>query len=168
MILNSAVFTMITIKRTNSGNSDFQFLVKELDLDLKIRDGDDHAFYAQFNKTATLQYVLVAYEENEPVGSGALRELEPEIMEIKRMYVIPSKRGRAIASKILLELENWCRELGIKKCKLETGKNQPEAIRLYEKNKYLPIPNYGPYQQADNSVCFEKVLNANNLHYTGS
>lgn len=152
---------MIIIKRTNSANSDFQHLVRDLDLDLKIRDGDDHAFYAQFNKTATLQYVVVAYENDEPVGSGALRELEPLIMEIKRMYVIPSKRGTGIASQILLELENWCRQLGIKKCRLETGKNQPEAIRLYEKNEYRHIPNYGPYQQVDNSVCFEKELSEN-------
>jgi hypothetical protein len=43
---------------------------------------------------------------------------------------------------------------------LETGKKQPEAIRLYEKNGYKLIPNYGQYAKIDNSVCFEKDIKA--------
>ncbi len=149
---------MILIKRTNSENKDFQNLVKALDEDLKIRDGEDHAFYAQFNKTAKLKHVVMAYEGDEPVGCGALREFEPGTIEIKRMYVVPGKRGQGIASMVLAALETWCRELNMEKCILETGKNQPEAIRLYEKNSYKRIPNYGQYQTVENSVCFEKEL----------
>lgn len=149
---------MITIKRTTSGNSDFAELVKKLDAELKIRDGDDHAFYAQFNKTATLQEVLVAYDDKVPVGSGALRKYTTDTAEIKRMYVIPSRRGEGIASKILVALETWCVELGYKQAILETGKNQPEAITLYKKNNYHLIANYGQYQKMEQSVCFEKSL----------
>ena len=149
---------MITIKRTNSDNPHFLELVKALDLDLAIRDGDDHAFYAQFNKTAKLKHVVMAYEDEQPVGCGALREYGSGTMEIKRMYVLPEKRGKGIASKVLVELENWCGELGIEKCILETGINQPEAIHLYGKNKYQRIPNYGQYQTIENSVCFAKEL----------
>jgi hypothetical protein len=65
---------MIIITRTNSDNTDFQQLVAELDADLKIRDGADHAFYAQFNKTDTLKYAIVAYDNDLPVGCGAKRE----------------------------------------------------------------------------------------------
>ena len=146
------------IVRTNSDNKDFQELVKALDLDLKIRDGDDHAFYAQFNKTSTLNYALVAYDDDIPVGTGALRHYGDGLVEIKRMYVPPQVRGRGIASAILQELEKWSQELGYKKCILETGKNQPEAIALYKKLQYSIIPNYGHYVNVDNSVCFEKTL----------
>ena len=38
------------IIRTSSDHSDFIQLVRLLDADLKIRDGDEHAFYDQFNK----------------------------------------------------------------------------------------------------------------------
>ena len=55
-------------------------------------------------------------------------------------------------------LEKWAGELGYKKCILETGKKQPEAISLYKKNGYKPIPNYGQYTGIDNSVCFEKLI----------
>jgi GNAT superfamily N-acetyltransferase len=63
-----------------------------------------------------------------------------------------------IASKILTNLENWAEELSYKKCILETGKKQPEAIALYLKNDYTVIPNYGHYASVENSLCFEKKL----------
>ena len=53
--------TEITIVKTNSSNTDFVQLVQLLDADLKIRDGDEHEFYNQYNAIAALQYVLVAY-----------------------------------------------------------------------------------------------------------
>ena len=146
------------IKRTNPDDIDFQELVKELDKELKIRDGEEHVFYAQFNKTDKTKHVVVAYEEEKPVGCGALKEYSTDTMEVKRMFVRIDKRGNGIASVILHDLEIWSKELGNKRCVLETGKKQPEAIRLYEKNKYARIPNYGQYKDVGNSVCFEKEL----------
>jgi putative acetyltransferase len=80
------------------------------------------------------------------------------MMEIKRMYVLPDRRGHGIASTILNELELWTVELNFKKCLLETGIKQPEAIRLYQKNGYLVIRNYGPYENVESSICFMKKL----------
>ncbi len=149
---------MISIKRTNSGDKDFQNLVKELDNDLMIRDGEEHLFYNQFNKIDTIKNAVVAYEGDEPVGCGAIREFSPKAMEVKRMYVLPAKRGQGVAAAILKELETWSRELKYKKCVLETGKKQPEAIVFYTKNNYKIIPSFGQYLNVKNSVCFEKQL----------
>ncbi len=149
---------MITTKRTNSANNDFQTLVKALDADLKTRDGEEHDFYNQFNKIDMIQHAVVAYNGEEAVGCGAVKEYSIDIMEVKRMYVPPQHRGKGFATIVLKELENWCRELGYKKCILETGKKQPEAIELYKKNSYHIIPNYGQYENVANSVCFEKDL----------
>jgi putative acetyltransferase len=41
---------------------------------------------------------------------------------------------------------------------LETGQKQPEAIKLYQKAGYQIIPNFGPYVNAENSVCMEKTI----------
>ncbi len=79
-------------------------------------------------------------------------------MEVKRMYTSPESRGKGIASAVLKELEKWAAELSYKKCLLETGKKQPEAIALYLKSSYNIIPNYGQYAGVENSVCFEKKL----------
>ncbi len=149
---------MIKLIRTNSDNTDFQALVKELDTELRFRDGDEHAYYAQFNKIDKIKYVVMAYDLDEAVGCGAIKEYSADIMEVKRMYVPVNKRSLGIASKILQELEVWVKELQYKKCILETGVKQPEAIRLYEKNNYTRIPNYGQYINMENSVCFEKEI----------
>jgi putative acetyltransferase len=149
---------MIHIIRTNSENKDFIELVGHLDAELAVRDGADHAFYAQFNKIAKLKHVVLAYENELALGCGAIRELESGHMEIKRMYVPPESRGKGIAAKVLLELEDWAREMKFTRCVLETGFKQPEAIRLYEKNGYERIPNYGQYIDVGNSICFGKDI----------
>ncbi len=146
------------IIRTNSENEDFIFLVNLLDLDLAKRDGDEHSFFVQFNKIDTIKHVVVAYENQTPVGCGAIKEFDIKTMEIKRMYTSANSRGKGIASRILSELETWTRELSYKKCILETGIKQPEAIALYNKNGYKLIPNYGQYKDVENSRCFEKKL----------
>jgi len=151
---------MITVIRTNSENQDFRTLVLALDKDLRIRDGEDHAFFAQFNKIDTIRHVVVAYEDNQATGCGAIKEYDSHTMEVKRMYVPPEKRGRGIASVMLRELESWAAELGYSKCILETGEKQPEAIRLYHKNAYKVIPNFGQYADVASSVCFEKEIPA--------
>lgn len=150
---------MIRCIRTNSDNPDFQSLVLELDADLRIRDGADNAFYAQFNKIDKIKWAVVAYEQDLPVGCGAIKEYDLQSAEVKRMYVLPEKRGSGIATAVLTELESWAHDLGFEKCILETGKRQPEAIELYKKNQYRVIPNFGQYVNVDNSVCFEKKLN---------
>ena len=149
---------MIVCIRTDSENVDFRKLVAELDADLKIRDGIDNAFYSQFNKIDKIKYAVVAYENKIPVGCGAIKEYSQDAMEVKRMYVPPDHRGKGIAIKILAELEIWANELDHPRCILETGKRQPEAIALYKKSGYKIIPNFGQYENVENSVCFEKIV----------
>lgn len=146
------------ILRTNSDNTDFQLLVRELDRDLAIRDGDEHAFYAQYNKIDSIRHAVVLFKDNVAVGCGAFKAYEDQTVEIKRMYVVPEKRGLGLAGAILKELEIWAAELGYHRAILETGKKQPEAIRLYSKSDYRIIPNFGPYAEIENSVCFEKEI----------
>lgn len=149
---------MTSLKRTNSDDIDFINLVVLLDQDLAIRDGEDHAFYNQFNKTDKIKHVIVFYENNIAVGCGAFREKENDSVEIKRMFVHPDYRKKGIASAVLAELERWAKEINYTYTILETGKNQPEAINLYQKQDYTIIANYPPYEKMDNSVCMKKTL----------
>ena len=149
---------MITIVRTDCENQDFIELVKDLDTELAERDGDDFTFYSQFNKIDRIKHAIVLYDSGKPRGCGALKEYEPNVMEIKRIYTSPESRGKGIAFKILTELESWAVELSYEKCILETGKKEPEVIGLYKKKGYELIPNYGQYTDFKNSLCFEKHL----------
>lgn len=149
---------MITFHRTDSSNADFIALVKKLDAYLSTTDGEDHSFYNQYNGIDSLKHVIIAYEDDNAIGCGAIKQYEPGAMEVKRMYVPPEQRGKGIASTLLTELEAWAKELGNTRCILETGKRQVEAVGLYHKNAYQVIENYGQYAQMDNSICFEKWL----------
>lgn len=149
---------MIRTVKTNSHHPDFISLVKLLDAELAERDGKEHSFYAQYNKIDTINHVVIAYENEKPVGCGAIKKFAPDTMEVKRMYTLPEWRGQGIAKRILSELEKWAGELSYSKCILETGKRQPEAIALYTKCGYKTIPNYEQYTGVANSVCFEKRL----------
>lgn len=149
---------MLTLIRTHSANPDFLSLVQQLDQDLAKRDGKEHGFYAQFNTLTAIQHVVVAYEEGVAVACGAMKELDKNTMEIKRMFTTPTHRAKGLASQVLAELETWAKESGYTVCRLETGKRQPEAIAVYQKNGYIQIPNYGQYAGVENSICFEKKL----------
>jgi putative acetyltransferase len=149
---------MNTPFRTNSNHPGFRELVKELDAYLAVIDGDEHDFYAQYNGIESLDHVIVIYEQEKAVACGAFKELEPGIIEIKRMFVLPEQRGKKLASYVLQALEEWAKELGYQKSRLETGKRMPDAIGLYTHRGYRVVENYGQYAGVENSVCFEKEL----------
>lgn len=149
---------MISLERTNSDNPDFQRLVRDLDKYLAIRNGAANDFFVQFNQIDQIKQVVLVYENEEAVGCGAMKEYDPNTMEIKRMFVPLEKRAKGIASAILNELENWAKELGYRKCILETGNDMNEAIGLYKKCSYKVIPNYGQYENIADSICFEKEI----------
>ncbi len=149
---------MTGLNRTVSDDLDFRKLVAMLDEDLAIRDGDEHAFYDQFNKVENIRHVIVCYADNKAVGCGAFKPWDEKKVEIKRMFVLPEHRGQGTGLAILKELEFWAAELSFSECILETGKKQPEAIRLYEKAGYVITENYGQYVNVENSVCMRKVI----------
>jgi putative acetyltransferase len=149
---------MFSLKRTTSDNKDFEKLVHQLDAYLKILDGDDHEFYAQFNKTNLLKNALICYENEIPVGIGAYKEYDSVTVEIKRMYTLPEHRGKGIAKAILNELELWAKEENYTIAILETGFIQIDAIALYKKLGYIETENYGQYIGVENSVCMKKSL----------
>lgn len=147
----------MTILRTDSTHEGFRQLVQLLDADLRERDGDDHAFFAQFNRIDHIHHVVVALLNDEAIACGAFKPYEEGVAEIKRMYVTPAHCRKGLGSRILDELERWAGEEGFDRCILETGLQQPEAIGMYRRKGYTPIPNYGQYAGVELSVCFEKT-----------
>ncbi len=148
----------LNLIRTNSENIDFKDLVEDLDQYLAEIDGEEHSFYAQYNHVSQINHCVILYVDGFSVSCGAFKFFENQTVEIKRMYTKPEFRGRNFAKMILIELENWALEEGFSKCILETGKRQESAVKLYQKQGYIIIPNYGQYAEVENSICFEKVL----------
>ena len=143
--------------KTNSNHSDFQKLTQLFDDYLVEIDGDEKDFFAQYNQIY-IDNVIVCYEDEIAVGCGAFKEYEPTVAEIKRMFVLPEKRGKGIASTVLNALEIWAKENGFQHAILETSNQLTNAISLYQKSGYEVIPNYGQYIDVESSVCMKKIL----------
>ena len=151
---------MIIVKRTTPHDPSVKSLIQKLDRELWERYPTEQAFFDNFNKLPSDARVVIAFDGENAVGCGAFKPmtLPEKAVEIKRMYVDPTMRGRAIGVLILENLETWAIEEGYQLSRLETGNNQPEAIRLYEKVGYYWIENYEPYIGVESSICFEKKL----------
>lgn len=118
---------------------------------------------------ANVPIFLVAYDGVEPVGCGGLRPLSdqglPGQAEIKRMYVVPSRRGPGgvsgsvvVAQLVLVALEDVAREHGWTVLRAQTSKMMGQARRFYEKHCYVPCEVLGSKEAKEHFVCYEKIL----------
>jgi GNAT superfamily N-acetyltransferase len=86
---------------------------------------------------------LVGFDDSgSPVCAGGVKRLDDETAEIKRMYVVPTARGRGHARVLLGALEAAARDLGYRVARLDTGPQQPHAQAMYESAGYGPIGNF--------------------------
>lgn len=99
---------------------------------------------------------VLAFDGADPVGCGALRALDAHHGEVKRMYVVPERRGTGVSTAILQRLEAEARSRGWDRLVLETGTEQPDAMRFYEREGYTSIPSFGYYVDSADSRCYEK------------
>ena len=106
---------------------------------------------------ASIAFTAVIRDGDLPIGHIALRRLG-EDLEIKRMYVVPERRGSDLADQLVAEAEREARSLGAPRLILHTGDRQRAAVSFYQRHGYTPIDVYPPYEQLAYSLCFEKVL----------
>ena len=116
-------------------------LMQELDADLGRRypGARIHGLRPDESRDPRLVF-LVAFARGGPIACAALRELEPEVGEVKRMFVRPGWRGRGVARRLLAELESRAAGRGLLRMRLETGRQQPEAIALYRIGRLCADP----------------------------
>ncbi|MEM7187073.1 MAG: GNAT family N-acetyltransferase [Bacteroidota bacterium] len=149
---------MFTTRRTTSSNPHFVQLVDALNAWLRVKDGDKHSYYNQFNHIEGIPHVVVVYKDDTPVACGAMKQYDDNTVEIKRMFTDPEQRGNGLGNKVLVELEQWAHELGYQFLILETGKSFEAAVHLYQKYGFQKIPNYDQYEHIEDSVCFRKSI----------
>jgi putative acetyltransferase len=152
---------MIEIRREELTSETAQALIDALNADLRARYPGDGSHYFRLDADEVRPgrgAFVVAYDADMPVGCGAVRLIDADVAEIKRMYVLPNVRGRGIARRMLEVLENEARALGVTKLLLETGTRQPEAIALYSKTGFSPTDPFGEYPPSPLNVFFEKRL----------
>ena len=112
---------------------------------------------------AEIVTTIIAVDGDEPVGHSALRPvhldtLDDRVLEVKKVFVAESVRGRGVARLLMGELEAIARGRGAASLVLQTGPLQVPAITLYEDLGYVAIPPYGKYDAIPGALCYEKVL----------
>lgn len=122
-----------------------------------IRPDDSEAYKANNLLSADTPF-FVAWLGGEAVGCGAYRPMDEQAIEVKRMYVVDRARRKGIGRAILAAVEDAGREAGFSVARLETGTAQTEAIGLYEKDGYVRIDCWPPYDTLPASICMEKVI----------
>ena len=106
---------------------------------------------------ASIVYTVIALDGDEVVGHSALRPFE-EKLEVKKVFVVPSRRGAGVARALLADLEEYAQARGVASLVLQTGRLQGDAVALYEKIGYVAIPRFGEYLNVPGALCFEKQL----------
>ena len=99
------------------------------------------------------------------VGTAAYRVMPGEAQtegvaygEVKRMYVNPAQRGRRIGARLLQAVEAGMRGEGLAQALLETGADQSEAVRLYQRAGYVRRGPFGGYPDNGLSLFYGKAL----------
>jgi len=141
-------------------SDDARRLIAELDGHLSGVYPPEETFFALTaqDTTADRGVFLVLRLGRRPAACGAIRMRSPSEAEVKRMYVVPSARGRGLSRMLLAELETRARTLGARRIVLETGDRQVAALGLYESAGYSRIPCFGEYVVSSSSICLGKAL----------
>lgn len=145
---------------TDGSNPDFTELCRLLDDFLNERAGgeENRAEYISYNLTDDIHDVIIAYDNDVPVGAAGFKKYDDECAEVKRVFVKREYRRKGIASRLMRLLENAASERGYKYLLLESGEPLAEAMALYRKIGYRVIANYGQYRDMPASVCMKKEL----------
>ena len=102
--------------------------------------------------------VFIAREGGQAVACGALKRHADGLGEVKRMYTLPSHRGRKIGAMIVDQVEALARREGLRRLVLETGDRHPAAWTVYERAGFTRCGPVLDYPDSKWSVFYEKVL----------
>ena len=99
----------------------------------------------------------VAFVDGVGSGCAALREIDAETGEVKRMYVDPEMRGKGIARTLALHVIDQARTLGYSTLRLGTLRSMRPAQSLYESLGFKPVAPYRPIEFGD-TIFYELDL----------
>ena len=149
----------LQIIKTTSDNPAFKTLEAELESELSTRNDSIQLQFDHYDTPKNyIDTVVVAYDDNTPIGFGCFKPFDDSTAEIKRMYVRKEYRRKGVASLLLIELELWAAQHDFIKMALHTSTKQPEAMQLYSKYGYKSIASYGMYANIANSVGMQKLI----------
>lgn len=157
----------IQLQFVSGNHPDLIQLSSELDTFLNIAIGGEskREKYKQFNRLDTMDYVILAYDEEVPVGCAALRQYSENEIELKRVFVRTEYRKQHIGKHMMEHLISHAQMLGYSRMLLETGEFLKASVNLYKQLGFEKIQNYGAYANIQESLCMSRGLKKNSIIY---
>lgn len=150
--------TACTISRADPGDADALALQAALSAALTALTGDSgqSSFAPDDVRGPGAVFVLARTAAGRAVGCGALRPLQGEVAELKRMHALPGTHG--VGAALLAHLEHEACAMGYQALWLSTRRVNTHALAFYTGHGYAPVPPWGRYAQRPESVCLGKRL----------
>ena len=99
---------------------------------------------------------LVMTDEDQIIGTGAVRKLDEEICELKRVWLLFQYHGKGLGYRMMQELRSFARAKGYLRMRLETDQgHQNRAFDFYKRLGFHEIPRYS---DNEDDVAMEMVL----------
>lgn len=105
-----------------------------------IHDAEVDAMHPAYSRPRSAYFVLEI--EDNVVGGGGVSPLEhgdPDMCELRKMYFLPEARGLGAGRAMIKRCLDTARELGFKRCYLETLTGMDAAQALYRKHGFVPL-----------------------------
>jgi putative acetyltransferase len=120
-----------------------------LGFSLAYQNFDDELASLPGKYAAPTGRLLLARVDDAPAACGAIRQLEPSVCEMKRLFVKPEFRGRGIGRRLVEKLIGDARDLGYWVMRLDTvAEKMGDAVRLYKALGFYEIAAYYPNARA--------------------
>jgi ribosomal protein S18 acetylase RimI-like enzyme len=149
----------IRIVDTDKSDPDFIALTKRFDEELNHIYGEDvMKNYNPHNALDGIFHAVVIYCDGEPSACGGIKRFDDNSVEIKRIFVLSSKRKLGLGELVMQRLEELAITDGYKRAVLETADDMLAAQALYQKHGFKRMKNYGPYANDEHCVCMEKTF----------
>ena len=151
----------VIVQRADILSATARSLIEALNAELLGRYPEEGACHFRLDATEVADgqgAFLIAFRSGQPVGCGAVRRIETDSGEVKRMYVVPQERGRGVGWAILNAIQAEARALRLSRLLLETGVRQTEAQALYQRAGFSRIEPFGEYVHSPLSICMAKTL----------
>lgn len=123
----------------------------------------EHVYALNISKLSTPEITIFgARISGELIGVGAIRNLTSEHAELKSMHTLAKVRGRGVGKAMVLHIENFAKEKGVKRLSLETGTNEAfkPARELYQSLGFASCEAFGEYVLSEDNICMSKIIQA--------
>lgn len=120
----------------------FQFLAQEDGLEISDQSIEDELATLPGKFAAPEGRLIMAVTSKQAMGCAALRRIDGQVCELKRMFVFPQFRGQGVGKALARKLIEDARTMGYEYIRLDTGNVWTAAIQLYESLDFQRIePN---------------------------